>query len=583
MKSIDFRGSSQGVVRDWDSLTEEELRTPAQEPQRVKSVVTRPAFTYDLGERRHSESIPSRRSSMIHNENFLRANMSPKANAVMGIDIPSSKPKQRKIHSIYQPQNIIGGDLVPSVKPPLDGAALIELPGSKQETILASDDIVKKIETKMEVVEASSPPTSAKGTKPPKLQLPAPKSLDNEIQKLDQVPSLSPLTISPISSHFGSPPKYFSFNRPIESQKELLSMKKQIMNVELPTEIALPDIKDSEQFVLELGSSEEQQTALPAGYLSLSRKKSMPRQKFETTHTVINEPNWSGSSTSLVSDETKIETSSDDQLLDQSVVNSPRQLLDPTPDTQPDTIDQDEEAQDSFLENSNSTDSEDSGSDCEDEEDDEYTSSENILTQLQRLKLELELPTSSKSRIQIMLPERKSSAKKSSPFFKSKNLDTIEYKSKSDFDSSKVKSKHWGWLEKIFTSSNSGSKDSFYPAPITPEGRLPDDKEKSIYAQSHIKLGEFDRPLLEQVLISNLMLYILKFNAQVTLHGRGPQRKKKKGKKRRSKLLTECTPIVEEMKPVRKIPAEPLLKFEEPKRKADDDDDVPLAILQKRT
>ncbi|KAJ3412808.1 THO complex subunit 3 [Chytridiales sp. JEL 0842] len=58
--------------------------------------------------------------------------------------------------------------------------------------------------------------------------------------------------------------------------------------------------------------------------------------------------------------------------------------------------------------------------------------------------------------------------------------------------------------------------------------------EKSIYALSHLKLAQHRRPLYQQVVISNLMLYILSVHADVTLNRQGPRTRRKKKKKSRA-------------------------------------------------
>ncbi|KAJ3026693.1 UNVERIFIED_CONTAM: hypothetical protein HDU68_005233 [Siphonaria sp. JEL0065] len=68
--------------------------------------------------------------------------------------------------------------------------------------------------------------------------------------------------------------------------------------------------------------------------------------------------------------------------------------------------------------------------------------------------------------------------------------------------------------------------------------RFPLHLEKAIYQLSHAKLAQPRRPLIEQVMVSNLMLYILSVHADVTLQRQGPRKKrggkKKKGSKKRS-------------------------------------------------
>ncbi|ORY36301.1 hypothetical protein BCR33DRAFT_722105 [Rhizoclosmatium globosum] len=73
--------------------------------------------------------------------------------------------------------------------------------------------------------------------------------------------------------------------------------------------------------------------------------------------------------------------------------------------------------------------------------------------------------------------------------------------------------------------------------------RFPLHIEKTIYQLSHAKLAQPRRPLIQQVMVSNLMLYILSVHADVTLQRQGPRKKKGKkkkgGKKKRSKKLSE--------------------------------------------
>ncbi|KAI8830111.1 hypothetical protein BJ741DRAFT_365169 [Chytriomyces cf. hyalinus JEL632] len=64
--------------------------------------------------------------------------------------------------------------------------------------------------------------------------------------------------------------------------------------------------------------------------------------------------------------------------------------------------------------------------------------------------------------------------------------------------------------------------------------RFPLHLEKSIYQLSHAKLAQARRPLIHQVMISNLMLYILSVHADVTLHRQGPRKHRGGGKKKKS-------------------------------------------------
>ncbi|KAJ3099449.1 hypothetical protein HDU97_003024 [Phlyctochytrium planicorne] len=75
-------------------------------------------------------------------------------------------------------------------------------------------------------------------------------------------------------------------------------------------------------------------------------------------------------------------------------------------------------------------------------------------------------------------------------------------------------------------------EDNVYPHDSLSSGRYPLHIEKAVYRLSHIKLAQPRRPLHEQVVVSNLMLYILSVHADVTLNRGGPRGRKKKGKKR---------------------------------------------------
>ncbi|KAJ3107361.1 hypothetical protein HDU97_004243 [Phlyctochytrium planicorne] len=75
-------------------------------------------------------------------------------------------------------------------------------------------------------------------------------------------------------------------------------------------------------------------------------------------------------------------------------------------------------------------------------------------------------------------------------------------------------------------------EDNVYPHDALSSSRYPLHIEKAVYRLSHIKLAQPRRPLHEQVVVSNLMLYILSVHADVTLNRGGPRGRKKKGKKR---------------------------------------------------
>ncbi|KNC98482.1 uncharacterized protein SPPG_06182 [Spizellomyces punctatus DAOM BR117] len=77
---------------------------------------------------------------------------------------------------------------------------------------------------------------------------------------------------------------------------------------------------------------------------------------------------------------------------------------------------------------------------------------------------------------------------------------------------------------------NAYPNDRFSDADGAP--RFSPEVEKQIYRMSHIKLAQHRRPLSQQVLISNLMLYILSVHADVTLNRQGPRKRGRKGRRR---------------------------------------------------
>ncbi|KAJ3328357.1 hypothetical protein HDU76_010111 [Blyttiomyces sp. JEL0837] len=67
--------------------------------------------------------------------------------------------------------------------------------------------------------------------------------------------------------------------------------------------------------------------------------------------------------------------------------------------------------------------------------------------------------------------------------------------------------------------------------------RFPLETEKIIYRLSHLKLAQHRRPLLQQVVISNLMLYILSVHADVTLSRQLPRPRRKKGGRKKLRAI----------------------------------------------
>lgn len=140
------------------------------------------------------------------------------------------------------------------------------------------------------------------------------------------------------------------------------------------------------------------------------------------------------------------------------------------------------------------------------------------------------------------------------------------------------------WFKNLMKRDKSHKKDIEYPEEIIPSNRLALAQERAVYALSHLKLSESHRPMHQQILISNLMLYILSVHSDVTIHGRGPRPlKRKKGQRKKpfkNILGTRSSPsqnnsTLNEDKLIRKAP---LIKFDD-----DEDDDVPLAILKSKT
>ena len=140
----------------------------------------------------------------------------------------------------------------------------------------------------------------------------------------------------------------------------------------------------------------------------------------------------------------------------------------------------------------------------------------------------------------------------------------------------KSKKKKWGWFSRLFDAPKRQVDDDDdwnpYPKDFEPlPARLPLEQEKVIYALSHIKLAQIGRPLEHQVLISNLMLYILSVHSDVTLRGRGPKtRRKKKIKKKIPPRMQQ--PLIK--------PKESDSESESSSSEEDSpDDDIPLGML----
>ncbi|KAI8904717.1 hypothetical protein EDD86DRAFT_212642 [Gorgonomyces haynaldii] len=98
------------------------------------------------------------------------------------------------------------------------------------------------------------------------------------------------------------------------------------------------------------------------------------------------------------------------------------------------------------------------------------------------------------------------------------------------------KKKKWGWLKRLFEPKRSYDDDwNPYPKDDLPVGpsRLTLEQEKVVYALSHIKLAQTGRPLEHQVMISNLMMYILSVHSDVTIRGRGPRARAKRTRMRK--------------------------------------------------
>jgi hypothetical protein len=176
----------------------------------------------------------------------------------------------------------------------------------------------------------------------------------------------------------------------------------------------------------------------------------------------------------------------------------------------------------------------------------------------------------------------------------------------------------WSWMSKfkLFPKKEKTTPEDeekfVYPQIEYPPNRLSPEQEKAVYELSHTKLAQVGRSLLQQVQISNLMLYILSVHSAVTIRGRGPQRKRRKGKRRRRQPLIDPSLIEkptqkeegsssdsdeededEEVKKIKarkgRVPAQKLVQFipapkPDVKENGDDEeDDIPLAMLQKTT
>ncbi|KAJ3318623.1 hypothetical protein HDV06_007148 [Boothiomyces sp. JEL0866] len=165
----------------------------------------------------------------------------------------------------------------------------------------------------------------------------------------------------------------------------------------------------------------------------------------------------------------------------------------------------------------------------------------------------------------------------------------------------------WSWITKFIPKLKPKVIESdaeWNPYPDwshLPHNRLDPEKEKFVYSLSHIKLAQIGRPLLQQVQISNLMLYILSVHSDVTLRGRGPRRNRRKQKRRKP-----IQPLVDlgekKKKPVKNAdsdssesssdededdePRKPLKQvvpgrhIQSEEEDSDEEDDVPLGMLQ---
>jgi hypothetical protein len=76
--------------------------------------------------------------------------------------------------------------------------------------------------------------------------------------------------------------------------------------------------------------------------------------------------------------------------------------------------------------------------------------------------------------------------------------------------------KVFSWFSKFFVKDKKED--------VLQQSRLSPNKEKYIYEVSNQKLCKYNRPLLEQVQISNLMLYIMAVKSDVTIKRRGSKR-----------------------------------------------------------
>jgi hypothetical protein len=168
------------------------------------------------------------------------------------------------------------------------------------------------------------------------------------------------------------------------------------------------------------------------------------------------------------------------------------------------------------------------------------------------------------------------------------------------------KKKSWKWIKNLFGAQKKPDSWDPYPKDHILPNRLSEAKETEIYSLSHVKLAQTDRPLLEQVQISNLMMYILSVHSDVTLKGRGPQRKRRRKKRRiprnplippepkvapppkvkkdnDAEALTSSSDEDEEKQVEGTTKIVPLISVIPPLKSENDEDEIPLGMLAKNS
>ncbi|KAJ3301500.1 hypothetical protein HDV03_000715 [Kappamyces sp. JEL0829] len=147
-------------------------------------------------------------------------------------------------------------------------------------------------------------------------------------------------------------------------------------------------------------------------------------------------------------------------------------------------------------------------------------------------------------------------------------------------DAAKKEKKGWLGLFSNLLNPKKKNDSDWNPYPQNqldlPPSRLAEEQETIIYSMSHGKLADIGRPLFQQVLISNFMMYILSVHASVTIQGRGPQRKRRRKKRRPRPFAPVVAPGVG-LDPLEKTPDSDAASKPAGKKSSSSDEETPSA------